>query len=125
MQPLKYTLSSGIEIQLSEDDVKGLKTLIDQEVLKLEFDFYENLKRSTPAIIENELSKMSDSDLIPFARVHDAKTELNLMRLDSFSKKIYRELFKRAGLGHKQVRSLSRKQLQYMDSIGLKTKNRT
>ncbi|KNB60992.1 hypothetical protein [Chryseobacterium sp. Hurlbut01] len=123
MNKLKFTLSSGIEIELSKDDMEQLKPMIDKALANLDDDLYDRLRNSDSKIIEAELEKLNNLELVEFAKIHDAQTEMKLLHLDSFSKKIYSELFKRAGLGFKNVRHLSFTQRDYLKSIGLKYKN--
>ncbi|AZA73591.1 hypothetical protein [Chryseobacterium indoltheticum] len=123
MKTINFKLSSGIEIELSNKDMEELKPLIDSALANLDVNLYERLKKSESKIITETLEKMNDLELIEFARIHDAQTVMNMLHLDSFSKKIYSELFKRAGIGFKQVSHLSFKQRNYLKELGLKSKN--
>ena len=123
MKTITFTLSSGIEIELTKEDMEQLKPMIDKALANLDDNLYDRLKNSDSKFIEVELEKMNDLELVEFAKVHDEQTEMKLLHLDSFSKKIYSELFKRAGLGFKNVRHLSFTQRDYLKSIGLKYKN--
>ena len=123
MKTIKFILSSGIEIELTKEDIEQLKPMIDKALANLDDNLYDRLKNSDSKFIEAELQKLNDLELVEFAKIHDEQTEMRLLHLDSFSKKIYSELFKRAGLGFKNVRHLSFTQRDYLKSIGLKYKN--
>lgn len=123
MNTLTFTLSSGIEIELSKEDMEQLKPLIDKALANLDDRLYERLKKADSTVVAEELQKLNDLELIEFAKVHDGQTEMNLLHLNSFSKKIYSELFRRAGLGYKKLRHLSFTQRDYLSSLGLKSKN--
>lgn len=123
MKTINFKLSSGIEIDLSKKDMEELKPIIDSALANLDVNLYERLKKSESKTITENLEKMNDLELIEFARIHDAQTVMNMLHLDSFSKKIYSELFKRAGIGFKQVSHLSFKQRNYLKELGLKSKN--
>lgn len=123
MKTINFKLSSGIEIELSKDDMEQLKPLIDNALANLDVNLYERLKKSESKIITETLGEMNDLELIEFAKIHDAQTVMNMLHLDSFSKKIYSELFKRADIGFKQVSHLSFKQRNYLHSLGLKSRN--
>lgn len=123
MKTINFKLSSGIEIELSKKDMEGLKPIIDSAIANLDVNLYERLKKSESKIITETLGKMNDLELIEFARIHDAQTVMNMLHLDSFSKKIYSELFKRAGIGFRQVSHLSFKQRNYLKELGLKSRN--
>lgn len=123
MKIINFKLSSGIEIELSKKDMEGLKPIIDSALANLDVNLYERLKKSESKIITENLGEMNDLELIEFAKIHDAQTVMNMLHLDSFSKKIYSELFKRAGIGFKQVSHLSFKQRNYLRELGLKSRN--
>ncbi|PWN60031.1 hypothetical protein [Chryseobacterium oncorhynchi] len=120
MQFHKFRLSIG-EIELSEEDIRLIKPQIDKAFVGLEQDEYEKLKESKPDEIKMALENMDDDELLYIAKVNDQKKPDNRYRPDSFSQKIYRELFKRKGdLGYKQLNHLSTIQRKYLTSLGLK-----
>jgi hypothetical protein len=115
---LKIKLSFG-ETGLTEQDIRDLKPEIDKAFLNLNQDEYTKLKNSTKTVIEETFENMTDEELLKFAKVNDLHKREHYI-VDSFTQKIYAELFKRIGLGHKQLRTLSFKQRKYLKSLGLR-----
>ncbi|CEJ71290.1 hypothetical protein BN1195_03635 [Chryseobacterium oranimense G311] len=121
MKTVKYTLESGQEIELSPEDIKGLKQILDREFENLDETVYKKLKVSTPDEIAEALGDMTDEELLQFAKVNDQYRREGYI-IDPFSQKIYRELFIRARLGFKQLRKLSVIQRNFLESKGLRIK---
>ncbi|AZA49770.1 hypothetical protein EG346_16985 [Chryseobacterium carnipullorum] len=121
MKTVKYTLETGQEIELTPEDIKALKLIVDAAFANLDDTVYKKLKASTPVEIKEALAAMSDEDLLQFARMNEPHRR-NGYKPDPFSLKIYQELFKRNGYGYKQVSHLSFKQERFLKSLGLRTK---
>lgn len=117
-----YLTNDGNDISLSLENWFRLIDLSKTVIANLEGNIYENLKKSDSKLLIETLEKMNDLELIELAKIHDGQTEMNLLNIDSFSKKIYSELFKRAGIGFKQVSHLSYRQRNHLESLGLKYK---
>lgn len=80
-----------------------------------------NLKISEPKIIREALESMSDEQLIEFAKENDQHKRKGY-RPDAFTQKIFAELFKRKGLGYKQLGHLSSIQARYIESLGIESR---
>jgi hypothetical protein len=117
---MKVTLSFG-EVDLTPEDIKILKPIVDREFDNLDETIYKRLKVSTPAEIVEALGDMTDEQLLQFAKVNDLYRR-NGYRVDAFTQKIYRELFLRNNLGYKQIGHLSNKQRNFLESKGLRIK---
>lgn len=121
MKEIKYKLSNGQEIELTEEDVKNLKPIIDEAFLKLDESVYKRLKGSSPTEIVAELAEMSDDNLLNLAKSNDLSPRSGSVH-KSFTIKIWAELFKRNGIGKPTGRHLSFKQSAFLEGLGLKTK---
>ncbi|WP_159479822.1 hypothetical protein [Chryseobacterium sp. 18068] len=122
MKKFEITLSVG-NLIFTEDDIISLKSFVDNCFLELNQDDYKKLKRSSKEVIEKTLEKMTNDQLIEFANINDIYRKEIAYRPDSFTQKIYREIFKRKeGMGFKQLGHLSSKQREYLESLGLKSR---
>ncbi|WP_312394787.1 hypothetical protein [Chryseobacterium sp.] len=120
---MKIKLSTGKEIELTAEELKELKPIIDKEFASLDENLYLKLKWSKPEIIREALENMALDELIEFAKFNDSQIEYSPgYRADAFTTKIRQELFKRHGLGYKQAFHLSFKQRDFLKSLGLKEK---
>lgn len=118
---MKVKLESGLEVDLTSNDIRMLKALIDKEFLTIDQTPYDKLKASKNEVIEQTIKEMTDQELLELAKVNDLHRPEGYYN-DPFSQKIYSEIFKRKGIGHKQLRRLSVKQRQYLVSLGLRYK---
>ncbi|ASK29698.1 hypothetical protein CEY12_06090 [Chryseobacterium sp. T16E-39] len=117
MKTITIKLSSGLEVTLTEED----KKLIDEKFANLDENLYSILKVSSPDQIKAVLEKMTNEELLQFAKLNDQEIEETYYP-DPFSQKIYSEIFKRNNLGFKQLRKLSSIQRDFLKSLGLKVK---
>lgn len=122
MKQINFTLRDGTQIHLTEVDVKNLKPIIDKAFANLDDNLYHNLKVSNKETIEITLKSMSEEQLIEFAKTNDLFKIKHSYKQDSFTQKIFREIFIRKGIGYKQIRHLSRKQRNLIESLGISSK---
>ncbi|SHH95435.1 hypothetical protein SAMN05421866_0003 [Chryseobacterium oranimense] len=121
MRTFKIKLSNK-EILVTEEDIKigmhqwnnAYNSLIDSR--------YEQLKKMNVKDFAAELENMSDADLLHLAKENDEHVEFKNYNADDFTIKIRQELFKRKGLGYKQLKFLSKVQRSYLETLGLKNK---
>ncbi|WP_278494914.1 hypothetical protein [Chryseobacterium arthrosphaerae] len=119
MNPIKVKLTSG-EVLLMETDVIYLKNIIDAAFSSLYETTYMEIKGQKPEETRSALAKLTDDELINIAKCDD----LNPMEGQvhrSFTLKIRAELFKRKGLGYKNVHKMSFSQRSYLEELGLST----
>ncbi|MDN5396620.1 MAG: hypothetical protein L0G02_08135 [Lactococcus lactis] len=121
MKTVKYTLVSGQEIELTPEDIKALKPIVDAAFANLDDSLLKHLRWSSPKAIQTELATLSDDKLLELAKLNDLNP-MNGHNISVFTNKIRSELFKRNGLGHKQINHLSYKQRSFLESLGLRTK---
>ncbi|PXW07105.1 hypothetical protein C8D70_12320 [Chryseobacterium sp. CBTAP 102] len=119
---LTVTLSIG-EITISDKDILKLKPLLDQAFIELDDSaFYKKILGMKPVEQVKELEDMTDEDLINLAKANDLYSSGGQV-YSNFTIKIWKELFKRVGLGYKQVnRYLSFAQSSYLEGLGLKSR---
>lgn len=122
MEKLKVSLSFG-EIELTNEDIKKLKPIIDTAYTQLDESVYNGLKWEKADIVKERLDKMSDDELLEVAKLDD-ENPLQGYTSQVLTKRILSELFKRNGIGWKQVGHLSRKQREFLESKGLKPRRR-
>lgn len=120
-----HLVHDGNEISLNRDNWEALKRLADKTIANLPEDFYLKIKSVELNEASNQLSELTDAALFEIAKTHDQQTELNLLHINGLSKRIYSELFKRAGMEYKQIQHLSSKQRKYLETLGLKHRNET
>ncbi|SHF17817.1 hypothetical protein [Chryseobacterium vrystaatense] len=114
MKSITVTLN-GQEITISIEDQKMLKKMIDSNLADLDETIYQRLKVSSPAEVETELETMGDDQLLELARLIEKEKGPKPL-----NKRVRSELFKRAGIGYKQLSTyMSKKQREYLESIGL------
>ncbi|KPE51007.1 hypothetical protein [Chryseobacterium indologenes] len=110
-------LSIG-EIELTEADIKALKVQIDDYLSGTDETKYNQLKCLTAVEFSEELSKMSDDELVNFTRMHE-----RLLGPPHLTIKFRTEIFRRNGVGYKNVtRYLSGKQRNLLNKLGLKNR---
>jgi Mor family transcriptional regulator len=121
MKKTKITLSVGdIYLEdLTKEDIKILKPYIDELFSNLDDSDYERIKKLTASEIEHELNNMTEGELYHFAKTNENFMEFSSWKADSFTLKIWKEIFKRHNLGYKQLRSLSKKQRNQLTKLGL------
>ncbi|NML69996.1 hypothetical protein HHL23_09305 [Chryseobacterium sp. RP-3-3] len=119
MKTVKYTLVNGQEIELTPEDIKLLKPVLDEAFANLDDIIYKKLKVSTPDEIREALAAMTNEELLRLAEQNDPHRR-DGRRPDAFSTKIFQEMFKRAGYGYKQLSHMSFKQRNYLASLGLR-----
>lgn len=120
-----HLMHDGNEISLNRDNWETLKKLAEKAIANLPEDLYSKIKLLGLKDASKQLSELNDTALLEIAKTHDQQTELNLLHINGLSKRIYSELFKRAGMGHKQIQHLSSKQRKYLETLGLKHRNET
>lgn len=121
MRTVKYTLESGQEIELSPEDIKGLKQILDKEFENLDENILKKLKWANPKSIQSELENLPDDKLLDLAKLNDL-SPISGHNATVLTNKIRSELFKRNGLGYKQTGYLSLKQRNFLESKGLRIK---
>jgi len=121
MKKTKIKLSVGdIYLEdLTKEDIKILKPYIDEVFSNLDDSDYERIKKLTASEIEHELNNMTEGQLYHFAKTNENFMEFSSWKADSFTLKIWKEIFKRNNLGYKQLRSLSKKQRNQLTKLGL------
>lgn len=114
---LKVKLSIG-EIELSEADIKALYDQIDCYLSGADETVYNQLKVIKSAKIVEMLEKMAFDQLVATARLHERSNGPGHL-----TNKFRTEIFKRNGLGHKNVSCyLSGKQRDLLQGLGLKNR---
>ncbi|MGE8528484.1 hypothetical protein [Chryseobacterium rhizosphaerae] len=107
-------LSSG-EIRLTEEDIRTLKPVIDDVISIMDRPVLEGLELESSLRIKEVLGILSEEQLVEFAKKIEKEAGPRHV-----TNKIRAELFKRSGLGHKQVGSyLSTKQRSLLKLLGL------
>ena len=117
MNPIKVKLTSG-ELLLMEADVIYLKPLIDAVFTTMGEPTYLEIKGKKPEECRTALEKLSFEELLNIAKCDDLNPMEGKVHRD-FTAKIRAELFKRKGLGYKNISSLSFAQKAYLKEIGL------
>lgn len=113
---------SNDEIVVSEEDIKLGMPQWENAFNSLGDSGYSRIKAMKGSEIVLELENMPDGDLYQLAKENDKHIEYKTYHADSFTIKIRQELFKRKGLGYKQVGHLSKVQRNYLGTLGLKNK---
>ena len=119
MNPIKVKLTSG-EILLMEADVIYLKDIIDTAFSSLYEVTYLEIKGQKPEECRLALSKLSFDDLLNIAKCDDLNPFGGQFHR-SFTLKIRAELFKRKGLGYRNVHHMSSSQKAYLEELRLST----
>ncbi|MHA7822491.1 hypothetical protein ACVVIH_06985 [Chryseobacterium arthrosphaerae] len=117
MNPIKVKLTSG-ETLILEEDVRYLKPIIDIAFAMLHEVTYLGIKGQKPEECRTALSKLSFDELLNIAKCDDMDPIEGRVN-SSLTRKIRSELFKRKGLGYKNVYSLSHAQKAYLNELGL------
>lgn len=119
MEATKFTLASGEEIMLTLEDVKALKPQIDTALAGLEETIYNDLKWRNREEVSQRLQALTDEKLLELAKLND-KLFKGGEKDRTLTQRIRMELFKRNGIGHKQLTAhLSATQRNFLTSLGL------
>ena len=118
MEATKFTLADGKEIMLTAEDVKVLKPQIDKAIADLDESIHESLKWRKRDEVEKTLESLSSEKLLQLAILNDERFQGG-ERDRTLTNRIRSELFKRNGLGYKQVGHMSSTQRDFLSSLGL------
>ncbi|MCT2409978.1 hypothetical protein NZD88_20680 [Chryseobacterium antibioticum] len=114
---ITMTLTTG-EIVLTMDEIRLIKPIIDKAFADLDESIYGRLLAEEPTKVKEELINLGYDKLIALAKINDKEKGPR-----SFTKKIRSEIFKRHGLGYKQLTTcMSSKQRNLLKELGLNSK---
>lgn len=108
----------GNEISLSRQNWEKLIHLGNRVISGTEYNFHylKNLKQKDAAPI---LSKMTEIQLVDLLKQETDKNPLKYYRVRPFAQYILREIFKRSGLGYRQLQRLSTVQSKFVENMGI------
>ncbi|PWN59161.1 hypothetical protein [Chryseobacterium oncorhynchi] len=120
MKTFKIPTVSFGEIELTEEDLKLAKPIIDLAFSSLDDSHYDTVKKMKVSDVLETLAKMTDGELYHFAKINEEFMTSAGYKIDSFTLRIWKEIFKRNGIGYKQVGYISNKQRNLLIRLGLK-----